>query len=178
MPAKKLRDKTPFERSYNEAQGIQLSTPYAVVSVSQDGRRFTIQLWEDVRQSIHNKALFSYYQQLVKRGVLKVNCDHLDLRALDRSLDLARGKARLDLAYIHRGKLHEVELKTHREVGLDRTRIQLTELAPHCENLIVVVPRQDMEDMLTILAMIQLDKKVTVDTYEIYEEEGEGNNGD
>ena len=148
-----------------------MATPYGMVNVTEDGRRITFQLWDDVRQSIHHKALFSYYQQLKKRGIERINVDHLDIVGLDRSLDLKRGKAKLDMVYQVRGKLTEIELKTHREVGLDITARQLSELARYCQNLIVVVPRIDTENMYTILDMIGLRQKITVDTYELLEDE-------
>lgn len=172
MPRTVLHSAPTFEQAFNKATGYQISTPYGVVTVSGDGRRITFSLYDDVRESIHHKALFSYYQTLSKRGINQINVDHLDLPDLDRSLELKRGKARIDLVYIHRGQLHEVELKTHREIGLDVTRSQLLELVKHCQNLIVVVPRRDMENAYTILEMIGLKNRVTVDTYEILEDEG------
>ena len=173
MPRKAIDTPMSFEETYRKADGYKIGTPYGLLSVTQDGRRVVFQLWDDVRQSIHNKALFSYYQALIKRGVAKVNVDHLDLPGLDRSLDLRRGKAKLDIVYLDKGRTIEVELKTHREVGIDRTRLQLHEMAPHCENLIVAVPRQDTEEMRTVLSMIGLDKKITVDAYDLYENERE-----
>jgi hypothetical protein len=162
-----------FNKRFANVQGYQVTTPYGIITVSGNGRRISFELYEDVRQSIHHKALLSYYQQLIRKGVSRINCDHLQLPGLDGTIDLRRGKARLDCAYYNRGKLVEVELKTHREIGLDVTRKQLEELATYCENLILVVPREDMENALTVLTMIGLNKQITVDTYEIYEEEGE-----
>ena len=158
---------TPFEKAYHRASGYQLATPYGTVSITEDGRRITFQLYEDVRESIHHKALFGYYQQLIDSGITKINVDHLDLPNLDRSLNLRRGKAKLDLCYIKHGRLLEVELKTHREIGLDVTSIQLKELSKHCQNFIVVVPRRDQEEMDTVLKLIGLDRAVTVDTFEM-----------
>lgn len=170
MAVKQL-DELPFNARFNTVSGYQLTTPYGVISVSQDGRQIVFQLWEDVRQSIHNKALFSYFQQLTKRGISRLNCDHLTIPGLDKSLNLDRGKARLDLCYMNKARLVEIELKTHREIGLDRTRLQLAELVKHCQNLVVVVPRRDMEEMLTILRMLNLDKQITVDSYELLDDE-------
>lgn len=177
MPATKLYPAPKFEEAYRRAEGYQVSTPYGTVTITDDGRRVSFELYPDVRQSIHHKALFSYYQQLVRRGINQINIDHLDLHGLDKSINLKRGKARLDMVYIHRGKLHELELKTHREVGLDVTARQITELARHCENLTLVVPRRDMEDMHTILAMLGLDKQILIDSFELLEDEGEENEG-
>lgn len=173
MPPKRSNPPPSFEHTYRQADGYKIGTPYGILSVSQDGRRVVFQLWDDVRQSIHNKALFSYYQRLINQGITKINVDHLDLPGLDRSMDLHRGGAKLDIVYINKGRTIEVELKTHREVGIDRTRLQLAEMVPHCENLIIAVPRQDQENMREILTLIGLEKQVTVDSYDLYENESE-----
>lgn len=162
---------TTFDRLFRQVQGYQIATPFGLVTVSEDGRRLTFALWEDIHQSTHHRALFSYYQQLIKRGLTVVNVAHLDLPNLDRSQPLRRGKAIIDLLYEREGRLHEVELKTHREVGLDVTARQLDELAHNCENLTVVVPRRDVENMRTILGLIGIEKLVTIDTYELSDED-------
>jgi hypothetical protein len=173
MPAKRVKSAPTFEQAFNQIQGYTVSTPYGIFRISQDGRRFTFELYQDVRESLHHKALFSYYQSLRKRGINIINVDHLQLPDLDESLDLRRGNARLDMVFMHRGKVHEVELETHRQIGLDVTRQQIIELSKHCENLVVVVPRIDMENAYTIMDIIGLKGKVTIDTYEIIEDEGE-----
>jgi len=150
-----------------------LSTPYGTVSVSEGGRRVAFELFQDVRESIHHKALFHYCQGLRNRGIVRYNVAHLDLPGLDKDLDLKRGKAFLDLVYHYRGKLYECELKTHREVGIDRTATHLAELAKHCENLIVLVPAGSMPEMSTILHMIHLDQKVKVDSYDTLENDAQ-----
>jgi hypothetical protein len=162
---------TTFEQAYARTQSTQVSTPFGLVTIADNGRRVTFEIYDDIRQSIHHRALFSYYQQLTRRGITQINVDHLQLPGLDRRLNLKRGKARLDCCYIDRGKLHEVELKTHREIGLDTTREQLLELVKHCQDLILVVPRADIENATTVLSLIQLQHKVKVDTYELYDEE-------
>lgn len=164
-----------FDTAFNKTVGHTVSTPYGTVTISNDGRSVRFDLYADVRESIHHKALFSYYQTLTRKGINQLNVDHLDLPNLDRSLSLKRGRAVIDLVYLHKGILHEVELKTHREVGLDQTAKQLKELSSHCQNLIEVVPRRDMENALTILHMLNLDKKITVDTYEILDDENNDN---
>ncbi len=148
-----------------------VSTPYGTVTISDGGRKVTFELYSDIRQSRHNTALFAYLQQLKKQGVTEYNTDHLNLAGRDRTLSLTRGKAKLDLVYRHRGKIYECELKTHREVGLDITAIQLTEFAKYCEHLIVLVPRGSMEDMATILHMINLDHRIAVQPYDATEAE-------
>lgn len=162
---------TTFNQAWKKAEGYSVSTPYGVVTVSNDGRCVKFELYDDVRQSIHNKALFSYYQTLTRQGITRINVAHLHLAGLDKRLKLARGNTILDMAYMHRGHLVEVELKTRREVGLDRTRTQLQEMVRFCENLVAVVPRQSMEEMHHILTIIGLDKQVKVDSYELYEDE-------
>ena len=143
-----------------------VSTPYGTVTISDGGRKVTFELYSDIRQSRHNAALFAYLQQLIKQGVTKYNTDHLNLVGRDKSLSLTRGKAKLDLVYVQQGKTYECELKTHREVGLDLTAIQLKEMAQYCERLIVLVPRGSMEDMATILAMINLGHRIAIQPYD------------
>jgi len=162
-----------FHRGFRHAKGYQVSTPYGLISIAHDGREITFRLWDDVRESIHTKALFSYFQQLHRRGITRVNVDHMQLPGLDHSLPLRRGKAVVDMVYMHKGQLKEVELKTHREVGLDITARQIEELSRHCQNLTIVVPRRDMEDMKTILTIIGVQEAVQIDTFEITDEEAE-----
>ena len=149
-----------------------VSTPYGTVTISDGGRKVTFELYSDVRQSIHNAALFGYVQHLRRRGVLQYNVDHLNLTNVDRTLSLTRGKAKLDLVYLERGVLHECELKTSREIGLDVSAQQLRELAPRCQNLIVLVPRGCLEEAATILNMLNLDHRAKIEPYDITEEEG------
>lgn len=148
-----------------------VSTPYGIVIISEGGRKVTFELYSDIKQSRHNTALFTYVQQLRKQGVTRFNTDHLNLAGRDRGLSLTRGKAKLDLVYERRGKVYECELKTHREIGLDITAQQLTELARHCTQLIVLVPRGCIEEMSTILHMINLDRHVAIQPYDAVEGE-------
>lgn len=148
----------------------QLSTPYGTVTISEEGRRVTFDLYSDIRQSQHEIALFAYLQKLKKMGVTQYNTDHIRVIGRDRTLSLTRGKTKLDLVYMWRGKIHECELKTSREIGLDRTAQQLMEMAKHSENLILLVPRGCLEEAATILAMINLDHHVTIAPYDAYEE--------
>jgi len=148
-----------------------VSTPYGTVTISEGGRRVTFELYSDIRQSRHNTALFTYVQQLKKQGVTRFNTDHLNLLGRDRTLSLSRGKAKLDLVYEHRGKVYECELKTSREIGLDITAQQLKEFSKHCTHLVVLVPRGCLEDMSTILQMINLDGHVAIQPYDAVEGE-------
>ena len=143
-----------------------VSTPFGTVIISEGGRKVAFELYSDIKQSRHNQALFTYLQQLQKRGITQFNTDHITIAGRDKRLSLTRGNARLDLVYIHQGKTHECELKTSREIGLDITAQQLRELAKHCEHLIVLVPRGKMEEMSTILHMINLDRHITIEAYD------------
>lgn len=164
-----LEMETPAPRRAMDTYTV--STPYGTVTISDGGRTVTFELYSDIRQSRHNTALFTYLQQLKKQGVTSFNTDHLNLAGRDKTLSLTRGKSKLDLVYVQRGKTYECELKTNREVGLDITAQQLTELAKYCEHLIVLVPRGSMEDMATILHMINLDHRIAVQPYDAVEDE-------
>lgn len=146
-----------------------VSTPYGIVTIADGGRTVTFELYSDIRQSRHNTALFTYVQHLLKNGLTRFNTDHLKIPGRDKSLSLTRGKARLDLVYIQGGQTYECELKTSREIGLDLTAIQLKEFAKYCEHLIVLVPRGCIEEMSTILHMINLDHRIAIQPYDDFE---------
>lgn len=148
-----------------------ISTPYGTVTISQGGRRVTFDLYSDIKQSRHNTALFTYVQQIKRQGVTRFNTDHLVIPGRDRTLPLVRGKARLDLVYEFRGKTYECELKTSREIGLDITARQITELVKWCDHLTLLVPRGLLEEAATILNMINLDRQVTITPYDWVEDE-------
>ena len=148
-----------------------VSTPFGTVIISDGGRKVAFELYSDIRQSRHNTALFTYIQQLQKRGMTQFNTDHISIAGRDRRYSLARGKAKLDLVYVSNGTTHECELKTSREIGLDITAQQLTELAKHCEHLIVLVPRGCIDEMKTILEMINLATFITITPYDSSEDE-------
>lgn len=143
-----------------------VSTPFGTVIISDGGRKVAFELYSDIRQSRHNQALFTYIEQLKKQGVTQFNTDHITIAGRDKRLSLTRGKAKLDLVYVQKGKTYECELKTNREVGLDLTAQQLREFAKHCEHLIVLVPRGSMEEMSTILHMINLYQYITIQPYD------------
>ncbi|GAH22324.1 unnamed protein product, partial [marine sediment metagenome] len=130
-----------FETPHKAMDTYTISTPYGTVTISQGGRRVTFDLYSDIRQSRHNTALFGYLQQLLKKGVTQFNTDHLNLAGRDISLSLTRGKAKLDLVYVRKGKTYDCELKTSREIGLDLTAQQITEFVKWCDPLILLVPR-------------------------------------
>ncbi|MBA7604691.1 hypothetical protein ES703_11817 [subsurface metagenome] len=148
-----------------------VSTPYGTVIISDGGRKVAFELYSDIKQSRHNQALFTYIQQLIKRGVTQFNTDHITIAGRDRRLGLTRGRAKLDLVYTHQGQTYECELKTSREIGLDITAQQLKEFAKHCERLIVLVPRGCIDEMSTILHMINLNQNITIEPYDSSEDE-------
>jgi len=148
-----------------------VSTPFGTVIISDGGRKVAFELYSDIRQSRHNQALFTYIQQLQKRGVTQFNTDHISIAGRDKRLTLTRGKAKLDLVYVHNGKTYECELKTSREIGLDITAQQLRELARHCEHLIILVPRGCTEDMAAILQIINLDQRIAIEPYDAFKDE-------
>jgi len=150
---------------------FSLATPYGVITVNNRGRSITFTLYDDIRHSEHNIALYNYIQQLKRRGVTKFNNDHITIPGANRQLSLVRGRGKLDAVYYKDGHIHELELKTSQQLGTERTHKQLWELAKHCSNLILVVKREDQEEAFTILSIAGLDTRVKVDTYEIYEEE-------
>ncbi len=142
-----------------------LSTPYGLVMVSDSGRKVSFELHSDVRQSIHNTALYNYVQQLKRTGVTRWNVDHLHIEGRDKTLDLIRGKARLDLVYESKGRMIECELKTAREIGLEVTARQLMELVKHCERLQLLVPGGYLKDADVVLHMLNLDRKIMIVPY-------------
>lgn len=144
----------------------QVSTPFGIVTITHGGRKVNFELYSDVRQSRHNTALFAYVQQLIARGITEFNVDHFIIAGRNRLLPLKRGKAKLDLVYIEKGKLHECELKTNREIGLDITAQQLREMVKHCQHLTLLVPRGSTEEARTVLTMINLDGHVTIEPYD------------
>lgn len=165
--AKNWPDATPtrFTDTYS------LATPYGTVTVSQGGRQVTFELYSDVRQSMHNSALFAYLQHLRQHGVNRFNTDHIHINGRDRTLALDRGKAKLDLVYEERGKLIECELKTRRELGLETTAQQLQEFVRRCERLHLLVPRGCLDEAATILGMLNIDQKITIEQYDFLIEE-------
>jgi len=165
-----MYDEIGFKTPHKPMDTYTVSTPYGTVTISQGGRRITFDLYSDIRQSRHNTALFAYVQQLLKKGVTQFNTDHLNLAGRDRSLSLTRGKAKLDLVYAHRGRTYDCELKTSREIGLDITAQQLTEFVKWCNSLILLVPRGCLEEAHTILTMINLDHRVTIEAYDAGED--------
>ena len=168
-----ITPQTPPHPSARQAvlEQYTIATPYGTLTIANHGRSITFNIYDDIRQSEHNVALYNYVQQLRRRGITNFNNDHIAIPGANRAYNLQRGKARLDLLYYHHGKIYEVELKTTQQIGTERTHMQLVELAKHTSNLILVVKRQDTEEARTILNMTNLDHHVKVDSYEIYEDD-------
>lgn len=144
-----------------------ISTPYGQVIISDQGRSVTFQIWDDVKQSEHNAALYRYVEHLHQSGVERINADHISLPYLRPDIPLTRGPRKLDVVYFKGPRIFECELKTRRELGLEVTARHLRDLSKYCQNLIVLVPRDEQEEARIILEVIQLTDKVKVDTWEV-----------
>jgi hypothetical protein len=170
MPEKHLLGDIIPEPQIRPQDAYTLSTPYGLVTIANGGRSVTFELFSDVKQSVHNTALFGYLQRLRQHGVTRYNSDHIHIRGRDRTLDLVRGKARLDLVYESKGRIIECELKTRRELGLETTALQLKELIKYCERLQLLVPRGCLDEAATILGMLGMDGRITIVPYDYLEE--------
>lgn len=157
------------EKAIDAALGAySVTTPYGVVRIMNRGRVIQFELYDDIHQSRHNLVLYRYVKWLHDvKGVDRINCDHVTFPWLNRTMQLRRGSRKLDIVYEYKGRLHECELKTEREVGLDTTARQIQDYAKQCKNLIVLVPLSEVENMQNILKLINLDTRVKVDTYEV-----------
>ena len=144
-----------------------ISTPYGQVIITDGGRSVTFSIWDDIKQSEHNAALYRYVEHLHAHGITRINADHISLPYLHHDIPLTRAHRKLDLVYFKQGRIFEVELKTRRELGLEVTARHLRDLATSCENLILLVPRTELEEARTILHIIQLTAKIKVDTWEV-----------
>jgi hypothetical protein len=164
------KGKIPRIPANQALETYSLATPYGVVTISNRGRTVSFSLFEDIRQSEHHTALYNYVQQLKSRGITQFNNDHIPIAGANRGFILTRGKAKLDIVYFENGTIHEVELKTSKQIGAERAQLQLKEMSKYCTNLILAVKRADYEEALTILNIIGLADKIKVDTYDTYEE--------
>ena len=143
-----------------------IPTPFGMLTISRNGRRITYDLHPGIKQSRHNVALYGYVERLLKNGVTRLNTSHIRVRGRDRTLSLTRGKAKLDLVYYRNGKIYECELKTSREIGLDVTAVQLTELCRHVDDLTLLVPAGRLEEADTICKLINLRHQITIEAYD------------
>jgi len=145
---------------------IALSTPYGVVYIRNKGREVTFKLHDSISQNVHNKSLFNYVAELHRQGITEINCDHVYFDYLKRGMSLKRGSRILDIVYKDKGKIFECELKTTREIWIEHTAQQLKEFEKYCTNLIMLVPRSEMETTRQLLQSLKLFK-TKVDTYEL-----------
>jgi hypothetical protein len=145
---------------------IALSTPYGVVYIRNKGREITFKLYDSISQNAHNKALFNYVAELHRQGITRINCDHVSFDYLQRGMSLKRGTRILDIMYEKQGQIYECELKTAREIWLDHTAQQRKDFEKTCQNLIMLVPRTEMETTRQLLQSLKLFK-TKVDTYEL-----------
>lgn len=144
---------------------FSISTPYGTITVRNGGREITFKMYDSISQSEHHKRLFNYVRWLYDQGVDRINCDHVNFDFLDRGVNLRRGQRILDVVYFRNGRIVECELKTKREIWLDRTIEQLKEMERHCENFVVLVPREETEKTRQLLQSVKLFK-TKVDTFE------------
>lgn len=143
-----------------------INTEYFTVFVQKKGRRIVIELNEGVSASRHNMMLLRYVKQIYKKGVDRINADHITLPFLDRSISVWRGKRKVDVVYFKNGIKYDCEIKTEREVGSDRTYKQLAELAKNCENLTLVVPQSAVENAKKNLHIFKLDSAIKIEAFE------------
>jgi hypothetical protein len=147
------------------SSNMRIESDFFIIEMDADGRGYHVRLQQYIKRAPHNQALIKYAKKLYSSGVERINADQVTLDFLDRSLSLVRGKRRIDLVYVKNNRLVECEFKTKYECGLDRTYNQLKEQLPHCENLTLLVPRNMIEDVISILKIKKLNR-ITVDTYE------------
>jgi hypothetical protein len=145
---------------------IALSTPYGVVYIRNKGREITFKLHDSISQNIHNKVLFNYVAELHRQGIADINCDHVYFDYLKRGISLKRSSRILDIVYFKKGEIYECEVKTTREIWLEHTAQQLKDFEKTCQNLIMLVPRSEMETTRQLLQSLKLFK-TKVDTYEL-----------
>ena len=145
---------------------MAFTTPYGVVTIRNGGREINFRMFDSISQSEHHKRLFNYVRALHEQKAERINCDHVSFDFLDRSVNLRRGSRILDIAYYKQGRIYECELKSKREIWLETTVQQLKEMERHCENLIVLVPRDQIEATQQLLKSLN-PLKTKVDTYEL-----------
>ena len=144
---------------------IEITTPYRTIKISPDGRQVIDEIHQSVKKSPHTTNLINYVTKLHERGVDRINCDHVYFDFLDRSMNLNRGKRRLDIIYYKNNQLFECELKGPREVGLQRTWEQVNDMSKECNVLTLLVPLDKMEFCKEQLNLWDIEG-VVVDTYE------------
>lgn len=142
------------------------ATPYGWIDIDRGGKSVSFHLFTNMRPSAHDRALLSTVLQLYRAGATEINADHLDLPFLDKGLTLQRAKRVLDFVYYASGKLHEAELVSRRQVGLDSTWQKVRDLLPWCKNLELWIPKSEEVNAHEILTMLGLFGKLAIITYE------------
>ncbi len=142
------------------------ATPYGWVEITRGGKSISFNLFANMKASTHDKSLLSVVMQLYRAGITEINADHLNLPFLDQGLDLRRLNRTLDLVFIANGKLHECELATRRQVGLDSTWAKIRDLLGSCKNLEVWIPKAEQTNAHEILTITGLYGKLDLVTYE------------
>ncbi len=142
------------------------ATPYGWIEIARGGKSVSFHLFANMKASAHDRALLGVVMQLYRAGVTEINADHLTLPFLDKGLDLRRGNRTLDIVYNATAKLHEIELATHRQIGLDSTWRKVRDLLKFCKNLEVWVPLTEEANTHEILTIAGLSGKVEIVTYE------------
>lgn len=144
---------------------ISVNTDYGTIYIRNGGRSVEYVLHDSVKKGYHSQALARYVELLYESGVDSINADHLSYPWLDRSLEIRRGRRKLDIVYVLDGVLHECELKTHREIGIDRTYEQIKDQLKYCSNYILLVPTEDLHFVRESLKIRGLSD-VTVEPYD------------
>lgn len=142
------------------------ATPYGWIDIDRGGKSVSFHLFANMRASTHDRALLSVVMQLYRGGVQEINADHLDLPFLDKGLDLRRANRTLDFVYHADGKLHECELATPRQIGLDSTWKKVRDLLAWCSALELWIPQVEEANTHEVLTMLGLFGKLEVITYE------------
>lgn len=142
-----------------------IKTDYGTLTIYQSGRSIQWDINPNIKAPEHHNALRRYVEKLHDEGIENINCDHVTYPWINKQLPLARGNRRLDIVYYDRGRIFEVELKPARDVGINRTYVQLKEMMQHCENLIFLVPTSHKQVAEENIRLMKLNR-VTVDTYD------------
>jgi len=142
------------------------ATPYGWIDIDRGGKSVSFHLYSDMRASAHDRALLSVVMQLHRGGVEQINVDHLDLPFLDKALTLVRANRRLDFVYYANRTLHECELLSRRQVGLESTCEKIRDLLNWCTTLEIWIPKKEEVNAHEVLTIAGLFGKVQVITYE------------
>lgn len=143
-----------------------IQTPFFTIDIDEDGRGWHFRLDDSIKEKPHKKALLNYIVAMHERGAVHINADHCTFPYLDRNVKLNRGGRKLDCVYTYQHRVYECEIKTEREVGLNRTWEQVREQAKYCRQLTLLVPKKKVEYCNGLIKQLGI-LNVVVDTYEI-----------